>query len=116
VTATENLFFEELTEIAAMAQTLVPSPARRKNTMSTEQNQNRPTLQDIVRLAHEVDVQCTGNTHNPTAFDLERHEPHMAGTYLNTQAGLDAAYGDLVRYRFQLEQMGLGPTTDKETK
>ena len=62
--------------------------------MSTIRPQ-QPTLADIQRLARELGVSFTDNR---DTFDLDKQEPRLAGTYRNTQAGINAAFSTLVRH------------------
>jgi hypothetical protein len=54
-----------------------------------------PTLDDIKRLAVEMGVTFTSHR---DSFDLDKQEPWLAGTYRNTQAGINAAFNVLVRH------------------
>ena len=71
-------------------------------------NEERPTLQEVETLAHQLGVTYTGSN-NGQWFDLDRTEtPQLTGTYRTVQTGIDNAYGDLRRLQLTLQAITEG--------
>jgi hypothetical protein len=61
------------------------------------------TLNDVISLAAQMGVTIT--LHGQS-FDLDKQEPlTLEGTYRKVQAGIDAAYSDLVRHQTGLSKI-----------
>jgi len=76
-----------------------------RTTMDTSPQHNALTLQDIKTLAVQLGVQFRGSPDEPV-FDLDSTNGYIfAGTFENSQAGIEVAYGDLVRFGQTLEQV-----------
>lgn len=73
---------------------------------STPQPQGKPTLNDIKALATQLEFDFRGGGEQDGTFDLDkRGDRSTGGTWNKNQAGIEDAYGYLIRYRHQLAQI-----------
>jgi hypothetical protein len=68
-----------------------------------QSDNNKPTLTDIRVLAIQLEFDFRGGGEQDGTFDLDkRGDRSIGGTWSKNQAGIDDAYGYLIRYRHQL--------------
>ena len=74
--------------------------------MRDQQPQSTITIEDVKKLARELAVKFTDGTVEGW-FDLDKQEPlRLEGTYRSdNQAGINEAYGALVRYKENLRKI-----------
>ncbi len=89
-----------------LAAWLAAPPGKEQDSMSTPQPQGKPTLNDIKVLATELEFDFSGGGEHDGTFDLDkRGDRSTGGTWSKNQAGIDDAYGYLIRYRHLLAQI-----------
>ncbi len=65
-----------------------------------------PTFSDVVEVATQLEFDVSGGGEQDGTFDLDkRGDRSLGGTWSKNQAGLNDAYGYLIRYRHMLEQI-----------
>ena len=123
-TAWDQLVAEITTRIACMSQELIVAHMMqhqlqvqdlaiwlemtwKEQHMNAQQSENnRPTLTDIQALAAQLQFDFSGGGEQDGMFDLDKQgDPSLGGTWSKNEAGIDDAYGYLVRYQQTVQQI-----------
>ncbi len=74
-----------------------------------------PQLADIKTLAQRLGVAFTGSEQDDW-FDLDKSEPQFEGTFQNSQAGIAAAYGALLRHQLTVQAIDQARSKPRQAK